>query len=141
MRQKYTEQQNIDSFWNKVQFTTDCWIWLGGKNIWGYGQFWNGSKTIQAHRFSYQLWCGVITNKQHLDHICRNRKCVNPNHLEIVTQKENIMRGIGITSINSKKTHCKRGHLLNGDNLYTYDNQRKCKECRRMSWRKWKNAQ
>jgi len=143
IKQQILESQtiinNLQSFWDKVELTPDCWLWTGAKNTTGYAQFWDGDKTISAHRFAYNIFNEPIDLP--LDHLCRVRHCVNPAHLEPVTNKENILRGIGITAVNSRKTHCKNGHGLSGDNLYVHNNQRKCKECRREAWRKWKNAQ
>lgn len=123
----------LERFYDKVLFTTDCWEWQGHIIHNGYGQFGLNSKVVGSHRFAYELYNGKIPQGMTVDHLCRNRKCCNPEHLEIVTNKENILRGIGITAINSKKTHCKRGHPLSGDNLYKYKNMRECKKCSRQA--------
>jgi len=139
MRQQYTQQEREESFWDKVGTGRDdgCWIWLGGLNNTGYGQFWNGKKTVTAHRYSWELHKGKTFKHLDLDHLCRNRRCVNPYHLEPVTNKENVLRGVGITANNSRKTHCHLGHPLSGDNLYVHNNQRKCKTCRREAGRRY----
>ena len=116
-------------FWSKVEKTESCWNWTAG-SCHGYGYFWFNKKMRRTHRLAYELLKGEIPKEMTLDHLCRNRACVNPEHLEVVTQKENVMRGIGITSQKAKQTHCKREHILSGDNLYiTPDNRRQCKQC------------
>lgn len=111
-----------------------CWNWIGSVNKkTGYGE---GSpsrkKKYFAHRLSYELFVGNIPAGLHIDHICRNRKCVNPAHLRLLTIKENVLCGIGITAENSRKECCPHGHKYEGDNLYIKPTgARVCKECRR----------
>lgn len=111
---------------------TGCWIWAGGDNG-RYGTLNIGNHKMQpAHRATYELAKGKIPDGLHIDHLCRNTFCVNPDHLEAVTCKENVMRGEGLASINAKKTHCPKGHPYSGDNLYLHPNgSRKCVTCRR----------
>ena len=127
-------QKTIDRFWSKVEFTTDCWLWNGIKNNNGYAGFGYGKRTwIGAHRFVYELYNGEIPEKMVVDHLCRVRHCVNPHHMEVVTQRENLLRGKTIPAIHSQKTHCVRGHELKGDNLYSpKDGSRQCQICRTM---------
>jgi hypothetical protein len=117
-------------FFSKVEFTMDCWIWRGAKSQ-GYGSFnLKRYKTIAAYRYSYDFFMGKNRAGLQLDHICRNRLCVNPAHLEPVTQKVNIMRGIGFAAINARKTHCKNGHEFTLENIYLRkDGGRKCRKC------------
>ncbi|MDE1854509.1 MAG: HNH endonuclease [Thaumarchaeota archaeon] len=75
------------------------------------------AKFALAHRFSYQLLIGQIPAGLTLDHLCRNRGCVNPAHLQAVSNRENLLRGKGWSGLNSRKTHCPKGHPLSGDNL------------------------
>lgn len=112
-----------------------CWMWTGkiNKNT-GYGQHGVYKNAIRkdylAHRYSYELYIGKMPNGFCIDHLCRNRWCVNPDHLEPTTLKENVLRGIGVCAINHQKIHCIHGHLLSGKNLYiTPDNRRQCKVC------------
>ncbi len=94
----------------------NCWNWTGSIQTTGYGAIsWNGNMKL-AHRMSYEDFYGEIDNDLHVDHLCRNKSCVNPTHLELVTQRENTLRGIGLGAKNSKKTHCKRGHKFDHKN-------------------------
>jgi len=82
-----------------------------------------------AHRVSYEAFKDRIPIGLTIDHLCRNKHCLNPEHLEVVTIQENISRGNGFCAINSRKTHCKRGHLLSGYNLCIYAGKRQCRTC------------
>jgi hypothetical protein len=109
-----------------------CWLWKAARNPKGYGIF----GKLKAHRVAYELLIGPIPERHTLDHLCRNRACVNPAHTEPVTNKTNILRGISFSAQNARKTHCLRGHPLTGDNLYTYsDGERSCKTCKNMRQR------
>ena len=108
---------DIDRFLYKIKIDGNgCWVWLGGKSN-GYAYFWFKDKNVKAQRFSYALFMGDLPDLP-LDHLCRNRACVNPEHLEPVSTKENVLRGIGITSKNFKKTYCKNGHAFSQKNTY-----------------------
>lgn len=104
-------------FRRMVSKDADCWLWLGTKNQ-GYGQFWDGTKTVRAHRWSYEFHIGPIPEGLPLDHLCRNPSCVNPDHLEPVSNHENTMRGIGPSAANAAKTVCDRGHEFTPENTY-----------------------
>lgn len=80
-------------FWERVEKTPTCWLWHGKFNGVGYGQLHIGQVSFLAHRFSYELVFGPIALGLHIDHLCRNRRCVNPAHLEPVTMQENLRRG------------------------------------------------
>lgn len=92
-----------------------CWEWTGSTNQ-NYGIFEIKGKEIRIHRFIYELMVGPIPKELTIDHLCRNRRCVNPVHLEVVTRKENTLRGVGPTAINAKATHCKYGHPFDKKN-------------------------
>jgi hypothetical protein len=111
-----------------------CWIWTGALGGGEYGVFWYERKQIPAHKWIYEHMRGRVNSSKQLDHLCRVRCCVNPNHLEEVTCRENLMRGNTLAAMNYKKTHCIRGHELSGDNLYTYpDGKRQCRKCYRVA--------
>ena len=116
----------------RIKKTEACWEWTGARAT-GYGQVWFEGRVQQAHRIVYEALIGPIPEGFELDHLCRNRCCVNPAHLEPVTSRENTMRGVGPTAINAAKTHCKRGHPLSPGNVYTRPgtNGRECLTCKR----------
>lgn len=110
-----------------------CWPWTACIDGGGYGHIGAGGKyggMLKAHRVSYELLVGPIPPGLELDHLCRNRKCVNPAHLEPVTHRENGLRGVGVGAKNAAKTHCTNGHPLSGDNLrISKRGWRECQTC------------
>jgi hypothetical protein len=110
---------------------TGCWVWRGSTPR-GYGSIKRDGIRYRAHRYIYEREIGPIPDGLQLDHLCRNRSCVNPEHLEVVSCRENLMRGQTLAAENAAKTHCKRGHPLSGENLYVEPKgTRACKQCRR----------
>lgn len=128
-------QSEIEArFWAKVQKTEGCWLWTASTMGGGYGQFRVPGRSAYAHRFSYELVHGPITNGMVIDHTCSNNRCVNPAHLEVVTQGENTRRtwARGRTfNQNTGKQECKNGHPLTGGNVIQVPGGRGCKQCRR----------
>ena len=126
-----------ERFWEKVQKTghSDCWVWMSSKNGRGYGTFAMNKdghqSTKLAHRVAYELEIGPIPNGLSLDHRCRNRLCVNPAHLEPTTIRENLLRApTTVSTLNSQKMFCPKGHALEGDNLMRYYLKKGVRQCR-----------
>lgn len=116
-------------FVERVDASGDCWLWLGLQNAGGYGSY-----QVQGHRMAHRfLWTrlvGPIPEGMTLDHLCRVRLCVNPDHLEVVTMAENIRRGFAPPSLNARRTHCVHGHEFTVENTYWYNNYRSCRTCK-----------
>lgn len=115
-----------------VNATTGCWEWQRAiTNGYGVVQDLRAHRQTQAHRAVYELHHGPIPEGMTLDHLCRNRACVNPNHLEPVSRGENVLRGEGHAAVNARKTHCKRGHEFTPENSYYAPNGKgkRCREC------------
>lgn len=116
-----------------------CWIWLGSCDVSGYGRVNLGAhrthdgqtRTMLAHRRSFELWRGAIPSGLVLDHVfCDEPSCVNPWHLEPRTHRQNILRGRGATAMNARKTHCKRGHEFTDENIIRMrSGGRRCRAC------------
>lgn len=113
------------------EFTGPCVIWTGYvQKSTGYGRYTINRAERGAHVVAWELINGRVPKGLVLDHLCRVRTCINPNHLQPVTQKENVLRGVGITAVNVRKTTCPRGHPLSGENLSINCNgARCCKTC------------
>ncbi len=124
-------QPTIQLFLKHIKVTeNECWEWLGHLDKHGYGLFSNNHKSFMAHRYSFSYFIGEIPTGLELDHLCRNPKCVNPDHLEAVTHIENLRRG----NTRMNKTHCPKGHPYNESNTYHYISAlgrpaRNCKVC------------
>ncbi len=117
-------------FLRKISKQKDgCWIWIGCKFPFGYGEFKYRGQVVYAHIWLYERTKGKTPEGLELDHLCRNPSCVNPDHLEPVTHKENLMRGIGVCAARARQTHCKRGHPLTDGNFDTKLGYRRCLKC------------
>ena len=128
-----------DRFWSKVDTGAPggCWLWTDAPGHYGYGKFYVGGKHARAHRFAYEFLVGDVPAGLVLDHLCRNRMCVNPGHMEPVTNRENILRGKSPSARHARKTHCVNGHAFDEANTYkTRKGGRLCRACRREGMRR-----
>ena len=141
---KARARSEADRFWEKVDKSTDCWIWTGKKGPSGYGSFWGSDgRDIRAHRWTYESVHGAIPGELQIDHRCRNRACVRPDHLEAVTPQINTHRSAAPTAVNVTKKRCPQGHLYDEINTYRVPisksaphGGRACRICRRAAARK-----
>lgn len=118
---------------NSVRLPSGCWEWMGTLDD-GYGHLsYHGTK-MRVHQVSYILFVGPLTKGLTIDHLCYNRACANPAHLEEVTRGENVLRGNTASGLNSRKTHCKNGHLFD---IVRKNGARGCRICYRQSKRDW----
>lgn len=130
-------KKDIEKSLKDLTIKTDkCWIWQGARHHKGYGNL----RGRMAHRISWEIHVGEIPDKMTIDHLCLNKLCVNPNHLEVVTNQENKRRWA------EKLTHCPKGHEYSGDNLveehYLATNnipttKKRCRICLNAYQRKW----
>ena len=126
-------QTDEQRFWDKVEVRgEECWPWRASIKDTGYGQFRYNGRARPAHRYSYELLIGPIPPGLVIDHLCRNRACVNPLHMEPVTNEENIRRGLFGVARPTPKTHCPSGHPYDENNT-RMDPQgyRRCRTCER----------
>ena len=138
-----------ERFWSKVDKSGPvpdhrddlgpCWMWTASKFRDGYGQFWLEGRNRAAHQIAYELASRIMPKGLTIDHLCRNRACVNPDHLEPVTNRTNILRGNGLAAANAQKTHCPQGHVY--DSLRKPSGYRECKTCNRLRMRRLRKRQ
>jgi hypothetical protein len=125
------DESTLRRFWAKVYRgpVSECWLWQAGQSTGGYGQFWDGGD-VAAHRASYEHHVGPIPVGLTLDHLCRVRSCVNPAHLEPVSNRVNVLRGNGACARHARKTHCLRGHAFTKENTrLNSSGSRVCRVC------------
>mgnify|MGYP001601937125 CR=1 FL=1 len=130
-------RKSVDQrFWEKVDKngSNGCWVWGAWTNERGYGLFSPTHRDkIFAHRWAYENINGPIPEGYQLDHLCRNRICVNPAHLEVVTPQQNTLRGQSFAAVNARKTHCPQGHPYDLFNTSMhFSGRRRCRACWRV---------
>lgn len=114
-----------------------CWLWTACVNAKGYGQMAVRQGSTLAHRISFALSGGIVSDGMQIDHLCRVRGCVNPKHLEVVTPRTNTRRGYSPSGMHARKTYCVHGHPLSGYNLRITERQRFCRACVREAQRRY----
>lgn len=123
----------IDTFMSRIsKDEKGCWLWVGTVFPTGYARFNYKGRGFRAHKFAYEHFVGPVPDGLVIDHLCRVRHCVNPHHLEAVTQRVNFERGISPQVSRARLTgltHCKHGHRIDADGAYLYGGMRKCKKC------------
>ena len=117
-----------DRLWRRVNKTSDCWLWTGHLSG-GYGRIRVNGTRVQVHRLAYEMLVGPIADGLQLDHLCRDHRCVNPEHLEPVTPRVNYLRGVSPMAEQARQIRCKRGHPLTGANVKRRGNKRECRAC------------
>lgn len=126
--------EHIDRFYaNVVMGPEQCHVWVGNNRGNGYGRIRFDGRVVSPHRWIYEHYKGPIPTGLQIDHLCRNTLCVNPKHLEAVTQRENLLRGTNQVALQAQQTHCKHGHEFTPENTYVGPTKgdRQCRTCKR----------
>lgn len=119
-----------ERFWRFVEKRPDgCWFWTGSRNAKGYGRINVDGQAVFAYRLAYELFVGPVPAGLTLDHLCQNEPCVNPAHLEAVTQQDNMLR------LHGQRESCRRGHPLDGVARSGGRMKRYCRTCRNAAQR------
>ena len=118
----------------RFRVTDSYWLWNDPPGTEGYAQVHYNGRSRHVHRLMYELLVGAVPEGLVLDHLCRERTCVRPDHLEPVTNRENILRGVSPSARNAVKTHCVHGHEFTQENTYAYTRlgKRECRTCKRI---------
>lgn len=118
-----------------------CWRWHGTLDQKGYGVIMYAGKKVEAYRAAYEVFVGPVPAGLELDHKCRNRACINPAHLEPVSRRENVVRGVSCIAVNARKTHCKAGHPFTGDSVRIEGGhvRRRCVKCQVAAVRRYRD--
>ena len=126
--------EDMQRAWSRIRKSSDgCWLQTSGLNYGGYGSYSIAGRTVRTHRFMYVVHRGPIASDVVLDHLCRNRACCNPEHLDPVANELNVERGMSPSAVNARKSHCLRGHPFDAENTEVRPGGgRACKECRRI---------
>lgn len=142
--QSHLNRKEISKIFKKIYINpkSDCWEWLGYKNTAGYGRYHVAHKPAYTHRMMYAWIYGPIPtgrgrNVPVVDHICKNKSCCNPAHLQLIPNIKNIESGNGLSVIESKQTHCIRGHLLPPSKGFGNGKRRNCPQCQAIRQRKY----
>ncbi len=141
----YPRERLLERLLNKVTVGHQggCALYHGALDRDGYGHITTERRgqTYRVHRLIYEFFVAPIPDGLQLDHLCRVRNCVRPDHLEVVTLKENVLRGEGISAENARKTHCWRGHEFTPENTGTTEQEgRYCRACGTVRMREWRAA-
>ena len=135
---RLTNDERLALFWSKVDTSGECWRWTAQISTRGYGRFTEHRRSVSAHRWVYRQVCGPIPSGLQIDHRCNTRACVRPAHLQLLTPRDNTLRGTSFSAKNARATHCVNGHEFTADNTYTYKRhdhngrpERRCRICHR----------
>jgi hypothetical protein len=128
--------------WSRIAETPDgCWEWQGSRNTLGYGRVHikelTGRTMVFAHRLVYEILVHDIPDGLEIDHLCKNKACCNPDHLDPVTCAVNLSRSPTASTLAAQATHCPSGHPYDGENLWVWNGIRLCRTCKREQWRMW----
>jgi HNH endonuclease len=125
------EERFLEKF--QVDEATGCWLWTACRSTSGYGVFVVQNRNVPAHRWAYEHWIGPVPEGMVMDHfVCDTPLCVNPHHVRPASNRENTLRGVGVTAANLAKTHCEHGHEFTLENTYEREDRggRECRRCR-----------
>lgn len=122
-----------------INWETGCWEWTAHRSSAGYGRIQIGKRNVEAYRVAYELIEGSVPQGLHLDHLCRVRHCINPAHLEPVTQRENTLRGVSPAARHAARNTCAAGHLHSESNTRVINGKRSCRECDRARQSRYRN--